>query len=498
VKPKQNLFELIKSLNKSEKRYFKLYASLQQGSKNYLKLFNEIDRQEEYDEPQIKEKFKNEKFIKQLTFTKNYLYKLILKSLIAYQGEKSIDARLNELISSSKILLNKGLAKQYFEALNSAYKLALTHERFSYCLQILELKNLFLKLTGQPSETEESINNEIRSIIGKINNFYEYNNIVNRLILLYRQAGKIRNEDNTLLQVLEVEKTDILQDPSRALSQRAKENFYFIHQLIADFRGDMDLLYKNCVERLSIMTAHPGPFTGLSINYFHDALTYALAYAARTKNGNKFSYYMKILDGLPVNSKTDEISLFFIKAYVNTVRLMAEHRFEEAIQLLPDIRKNLKLYKQNLEGDKELLIIFHLMVILMMTGRYSDALNELNYMLHSPYIKYRPELEWYTRLLSLIIHYELKNYKYLDYLIVSTYRYLYKKKKIYRLERTLLNFIKKLTNVQSDEQLRTRLLTLRKELMEFKSDRYEKNAFKYFDFIYWIDNKLEQQAANSK
>lgn len=493
MKPKQNLFELIKSLNKSEKRYFKLYASLQKGSKNYLKLFNEIDLYDEYEEPRIKEKFKNEKFIKQLTFTKNYLYKLILKSLIAYQGEKSIDARLNELITSSKILLNKGLPKQYFEALNNAYKLAEKYERFSYCLQILELKNLFLKLTGQPQETEEQINNEIKTVIEKINNFYEYNNLVNKLIIIYRQVGKIRNDDfnNSLV---EVEKMEILKDPSSALSSRAKENFYFIHQLISDFRGDpQDELYKHFVNRLNVMMAHPEPFTGLSVNYFHDALTYNLAYSARTKNEKKFNYYMKILDSLPVNSKTDEISLFFIKTYIDAVKLMTEHRFEEAISYIPETRKKLNLYRQNLEGDKELLIIFHFMIIFMMTDKYNDALNELNYLLHSPFIKYRPELEWYTRLLSLIIHYELKNFKYLNYLLVSTYRYLYKKKKIYKLERTLLNFIKKLPQVSSDEQMRAIFLALRKELVEYKNDRYEKNAFRYFDFIYWIDKKLQQQ-----
>src|SRR5690606_18709603 len=44
------LFELVRSLTKSEKRYFKLFAQMQGKDKKYLLLFDAIDRLEEYDE----------------------------------------------------------------------------------------------------------------------------------------------------------------------------------------------------------------------------------------------------------------------------------------------------------------------------------------------------------------------------------------------------------------------------------------------------------------
>ena len=63
MKPSTELFDLIKSLTKSEKRFFKLASSLQTGDKNYLKIFDAIDRQSNYDENTIKGQFKNETFI---------------------------------------------------------------------------------------------------------------------------------------------------------------------------------------------------------------------------------------------------------------------------------------------------------------------------------------------------------------------------------------------------------------------------------------------------
>ena len=80
MKPSTELFKLIKSLTKSEKRFFKLSSSLQAGDKNYLKIFDYIEKQNEYNEEDLKAAFVKETFIKHLPSEKNHLYKLILKS----------------------------------------------------------------------------------------------------------------------------------------------------------------------------------------------------------------------------------------------------------------------------------------------------------------------------------------------------------------------------------------------------------------------------------
>ena len=84
MKPSHELFRLIKSLSKSEKRFFKLMSSLQSGEKNYIKLFDSIEKQNEYNEDAIKHQFREETFIKHLPSEKNHLYKLILKSLRSF------------------------------------------------------------------------------------------------------------------------------------------------------------------------------------------------------------------------------------------------------------------------------------------------------------------------------------------------------------------------------------------------------------------------------
>ena len=49
MKPSSELFDLISTLTKSEKRFFKLQSSLQSGDKNYVRLFDLIEKMESYD-----------------------------------------------------------------------------------------------------------------------------------------------------------------------------------------------------------------------------------------------------------------------------------------------------------------------------------------------------------------------------------------------------------------------------------------------------------------
>jgi len=58
MKPTHDLFDLVHSLTKSEKRFFKLQSSLQAGEKNYVRIFDLLEKMDHYDEEFVKESFK--------------------------------------------------------------------------------------------------------------------------------------------------------------------------------------------------------------------------------------------------------------------------------------------------------------------------------------------------------------------------------------------------------------------------------------------------------
>jgi len=92
------LFQLVKSLEKSEKRNFKLYARRNSSSETLktVQLFDALDKMTDYDEGVMLKK--NKSISKQqLSNLKAQLYKQILSSLRIIRDEHNIDIQLHEL-----------------------------------------------------------------------------------------------------------------------------------------------------------------------------------------------------------------------------------------------------------------------------------------------------------------------------------------------------------------------------------------------------------------
>ena len=99
------LFDLISSLTMSEKRYFKLFSSRHVigESNDYIHLFNAIDKQNVYSEDVLKKA----SYVKNLSQEKNYLYRLVLKSLNAYHSSLNNKSRIFEFLKQVEILFHK-------------------------------------------------------------------------------------------------------------------------------------------------------------------------------------------------------------------------------------------------------------------------------------------------------------------------------------------------------------------------------------------------------
>ena len=124
---KDNLFVLVKSMTKSEKRQFKLYVGrlgVNEESK-FLLLFKALDSMKKYNEYTIiKQEFVKKK---QLSNLKAHLYKQILISLKLNPSHQNLRIQLREQLDFATILYHKGLYKQSLKILEKAKTLSLIH-----------------------------------------------------------------------------------------------------------------------------------------------------------------------------------------------------------------------------------------------------------------------------------------------------------------------------------------------------------------------------------
>ena len=128
---KDNLFQLVKSLSKSEKRQFKLYVGrlgVNTDSK-FLNLFNFLDKAITYNEISILEKAGIKK--QQLANVKAHLYKQILISLKLSPSHQNVRSQIREQLDFATVLYQNGLYKQSLKILEKAKSIAYRYEEMS-------------------------------------------------------------------------------------------------------------------------------------------------------------------------------------------------------------------------------------------------------------------------------------------------------------------------------------------------------------------------------
>jgi hypothetical protein len=90
-----------------------------------------------------------------------------------------------------------------------------------------------------------------------------------------------------------------------------------------------------------------------------------------------------------------------------------------------------------------------------------------------------------------VVHYELGNFDLLEYIVRSTQRFLNKHHRAYQMEVLLIEHIKKLARTQVPSAKRELFRSLHDQLARLLKDPNESLVFKYFDFLSWVNSKIE-------
>src|SRR5665213_152788 len=193
------LFQLIHSLEKSEKRHFKLYIK-RSSSKEDLKiirLFDAMDKLPEYDEKFLLKLLKDISK-PQLANLKTHLYKQLLASLRLLKTNDNIDLKLSEHLDNARLLYNKGLKIQSLHILEKAKELAKTNQKMNFLVQAISLEKKIetLHITRSTLEKTELLANEALDISNHIDRVTKLSNLALLLYRWYVENGHARNEDD--------------------------------------------------------------------------------------------------------------------------------------------------------------------------------------------------------------------------------------------------------------------------------------------------------------
>ncbi|XLS31018.1 hypothetical protein ACJD0Z_10410 [Flavobacteriaceae bacterium M23B6Z8] len=494
---KDSLFILVKSLSKSEKRQFKLYVGRLgvNADAKFLALFNQMDKMDEYSEEVII----NNGIVKkqQLSNLKAHLYKQILISLRLNPVHQNIRIQIREQMDFATILYHKGLYKQSLKILDKAKGLAIENEEKTAAYEIVELEKLI-----ETQYITRSISGRADELTTQAEEFSTLNLITSKLSNLSLQLygmmlkmGYVRN-DKELKEVQNYFYERLPEVSLEKMGFREKFWLYNAHLWYSFLTQDFLSCFKFSSKWVTLFYEHPrmiylNPVFYLKGNHYLLESLFFIKYKTQMKETlNKMEATIDD-DRFPKNDNV--ISLAFLYRHLNKLNLLfLEGDFEKGIGLVDEILLGLKKHKDRLDEHHAMVFYYKIACLYFGVGDNRTCIKYLKKIIENKKLTMREDLMCFSRVLSLVAHYEAGMDYHLEVQLKSTYKFLLKMNDLQAVQHEMIRFLRNLGDIYPHE-LKDAFRQLHDRLLVYEDHPYEKRAFLYLDIISWLESKIENR-----
>ena len=496
------LFDLIKSMSKSEKRYFKLMSSRHTigGENNYVRLFDYLDKQIEYCEDEIFRTFKKEAFINRFSITKKRLYDHILAALDSFHSAGSIEAQLHKQLHASDILFEKSLYDQCRRVLHSAEKVAEKNDLPAILLMISYKKKRLSETMGYLKVTDKEIEETLQRDLVFSKSIEDYNHLWAIKSHLFAQLSKkgvarSKEEMDAYSNICEM----ILSDEYSS-DQLTYEGKHLYHHVLSAYYYATGQLTKSLDElELNLGTTDQSILgKKMEANKYISALTNAIYIADKVGDHRKSTQYLNELKkfGSTLTANEDlSIKLFSSVSSIELSLHLRKGDFQTATNSVEKIESELEHYDEKIVPIRRAFLEFKIAVVNIGTGNYTEALKWINRILNDSNLDKTEDIIGFTQLLELLVHLELNHNNLLPYSLKNTQRFFKTRNRMYGFEKVLLQFISKLIKCEDHFDRQNLWEEMYKELAKITNDDvFESVALDYFDFESWAESKLKRKA----
>ena len=495
----EDLFQLIKSLTKSEKRTFRLFAERIKSSEDllYMKLFDIMDKQKKLEERVIISKLNNISSVK-YSNAKRHLYEQILTSLRMLNKSKKSNIQIREYIDFVYILYGKGFHMQALKVLQKAKKIAKDNRHDFNLITLLELEKLIHSrhITRSESRPIDELIKESSNKIDALSNRVKLSNLRLSLHKFYIEKGHVKNEEEAQKVKQFFEKNiPPLQDV--ILGHTEKVLLYQSHVWYYYILNDFENCYNYALQWVQVFQEY-GELQTRDINLYLRAYHYLLTCAYNLKKQKEYSLYHKELEFFRKNNylrfnRNTQILSFL---YTHSGRLnlhFLNGTYEEGVKGIKKTLARLERYKDKLDKHKVMIFYFKIAWMYLGNNEPSKSIKYLNHILDMTNSSLRSDIQAYSRLMFLMVHYELENDRILPSLIRNYSAYFSKKNLDNKVQTCFLKFFKTIIRTpefERKEVMKKYLL----ELENLESNLYEQRAFLYLDCISWLRSKIEKRS----
>lgn len=492
-----DLFRLIKSMNKSEKGYFKKYAAKNEaGSKqNYILLFNAIDSMSEYDEDLLKKKLKNESFIKQLPVYKVYLFNLILRSLGPNSVSADAGTRMKEYIENSRVLSSKALFREALKQLKKAKELARKFSNYLILLDALIAERNILAVMPDKniSEMRKLLYEEEIETVRKLKKNFDYSWLSDQMVICVEQKGDFTDSERSK------EMDKIMQMPLISKYSSAEDlnmEFYLLHTKLFYHLGRNELLnVKELLQQEIELLENNRHFIEDNPRNYSSALINYLMFSQLTGHRNEVLSAITKLNALRKKLKNKvplslQLQISFHAANSEMLVYKSSADVRRGRNLIKRLDDELPKYGNEIPPQLRISLLSNVAAFLVMDGDYEHALKYNNRLTEESGLNFKSDVYLFGRMLNLVIHYGLENYDLLEYNVENTYKFFREKNALKKAEAIIFTHFKRL--VKAEPRAHKELFReLHFNLKNLPMDNNIQNLYSMLNFSIWAKAEAE-------
>jgi hypothetical protein len=494
---KDNLFLLVKSLTKSEKRQFKLYVGRLgvNADSKFLNLFNLLDKSHVYDETTIIKSGIVKK--QQLANVKAHLYKQILISLRLNPSHQNIRSQIREQIDFASILYHKGLYKQSLKILDKAKETAVQNEEKNMAYEIVELEKViesqYITRSISNRADELSIQAKELSRLNVITS--KLSNLSLQLYGIFLKTGYAKNEEEATI-ITDYFNKRLPKYTIKELGFREKLWLYKAHLWYSFLMQDFLKCFKYASKWVGLFYEQP-EMIHLNPVFFLKGNNYLLETLFLLNEKEKFEQALIKLDQIVESSsfpKDDNVeSLAFLYISLNKLNLhFIDGSFDEGLKLIPKIEADLQQFKNRIDEHHIMTFYYKFACLHFGAGNNRECIAFLDKIISNKSLSMREDLLCFSRVLNLVSHYEAGLDYHLESLLKSTYKFLIKMNDMHEVQKEMIKFIKGLQDIYPNE-LKNAFKVLLEKLKVYEDHPFERRAFLYLDIISWLESKIENK-----
>ena len=494
----QQLFRLVKSMSKSEKRYFKLFANRHtiKGKNNGLLLFDAIEQQSEYDEEVLLKKFQNSKIGQNLSVVKVQLTTMILKSLRQFRGNQKKKYDVRTLLDYADILFEKGLYEHSLKVLGKARKIAQEYDLLIAMDEISVLEHEIALKTSDYDQLQNLINTsypELQSIRSFNNKLADYEHLIARMRALSVKSRTIGSSlDQAELD--EIMQNDLLSQGEPEDHQHAKIYYHQIWTRYHMLKPDRNEAYRHQKEVMRLFNESIHQVLD-SPRWWIQNARILLILLGGFKMYKEFDEAMEemhaFIETIPDNRKTINLkSEIYTTIYSTKLDIDIDRGlFETAAIFAQKVEKGIEEFRYQINPGSEIVLNYNMFYVYFGTDSFRKALHWLNRVLNHNYRDVRIDIQCHSRLVNLLVHYELGNHELLPGLIRSANRFLNRHQRRSHYESAFLKFVKGYLLEPNNPEFKKGAQEALTEFREIIKDPAEAGGLEYFDFVCWLRSK---------